>query len=100
MTPPPDKFEPQSLKSVLQEIKGQKNLSRGFHQQAVEAAWEEITGPLVSKYTTEVLWSRNTIRVRISSAPLRKELSTGLDQLKKNLEERLPDLQIKGIVLT
>ncbi|MGC6479510.1 MAG: DciA family protein [Flavobacteriaceae bacterium] len=98
MTPPP-KFEPQSLLDVLAEIKEQKNLSKGFQQQRLEEVWKEVTGPLVSQYTTDVRWSRKKIRVQISSAPLRQELSAGLDKLQKHLQEKLPDWDIQGIVL-
>lgn len=99
MTPPPSKFEPHSLKEVLAEIKEQKNLARGFKQQKLEDAWREITGSIVSRYTTEVRWRGNRIYVRLSSAPLRNELSVGKDQLLKNLQEQLPELDIKNIVL-
>ncbi len=96
---PPSKFEPHSLKEVLAEIKEQKNLAPGFKQQKLEDAWKEITGPIVSQYTTEVRWRSNQIYVRLSSAPLRNELSAGIDQLQKNLQEQLPELGIKKIVL-
>ena len=94
-----DKYEPKPIKSVLQYIVGQKSLKKGVQKVRICNAWEETIGPHIQNYTDEVRFSHNTLYVTVSSAPLKMELSYGLDSLVKRINNHLGGDFVQKITL-
>lgn len=62
-------------------------------------AWHDVMGSAISKYTTEVLFQRETLHVKLSSSVLREELSYGKEKIINLLNEHLGETLIKKLVL-
>ena len=94
-----EKYEPKPIKSVLKDIIAQKSLKKGVQQIKICNAWGEIMGDHILSYTDEVRFSQNILYVTLSSAPLKMELSYGLDSLVKRINDHLGDEFIHKITL-
>ena len=94
-----EKFEPKPIKSVLKEIIAQKPLKKGIRQIKICNAWGETMGDHILSYTDEVHFSHNTLYVTLHSAPLKMELSYGLDSLVKRINDHLGDELVRKITL-
>ena len=93
------KFEPKQIKSVLEDLIAQKPLKKGMQQIRVCNSWGEVIGENIAKYTDEVRYSHHNLYVKLHSAPLKMELSYGLDALVKRLNDHLGGEFIQKIVL-
>ena len=93
------KFDPKPIKSVLQDIVGQKSLKKGVQNVRICNSWGEIVGENVMKYTDEARFSHNILYVKIHSAPLKMELNYGIENLKQKLNNHLGLEVIQKIVL-
>ena len=64
-------------------------LQKGIDQVNVKEAWETVMGKGVYGYTDEVVFKKNTLFIRLSSATLREELSYGKEKIIAMLNEKL-----------
>lgn len=94
-----DKYEPKPIKSVLKDIIAQKPLKRGVQQIRICNAWGETMGAHIETYTDEVRFSHNTLYVTLRSAPLKMELSYGLESLVKRMNDHLGGEFVQKITL-
>ena len=90
----------QTMGEVLAAFVDQNKLQKGLDSVAVKQVWEEIMGPAITGYTTDVRLQRNTLYVRLSSSVLREELGYGLQKIIKNLNGALEKDLIHKLVLT
>ena len=58
---------------------------RGFEKVNVEAAWKDVMGPGIQKYTTGMKFTAGTLIVNLSSSVLREELMYGRTKIVANL---------------
>ncbi len=89
----------QKIDEVLKEMMNSKRLKPKLHQAKIKMVWEELMGPSISKYTTEISLRRNKLYVNISSAPLKQELSFGKEKIKKIMNETLGEAYIEDVVI-
>ena len=94
-----EKYDPKPIKSVLKDIIAQKPLKKGVQQIKICNAWGETMGDHILSYTDEVRFSHNTLYVTLRSAPLKMELSYGLDSLVKRINDHLGDEFVRKITL-
>ena len=94
-----NKFDPKPIKSVLDDIIAQKPLKKGMQQIRICNAWGEIMGENIIHYTEDVRFSHNNLYVTLRSAPLKMELSYGLDSIVKRINDHLGGSFIQKIVL-
>ena len=99
MSNPKKKYEPKPIKSVLKDIIDQKQLKKGVQKIRICNAWAETMGEHIANYTDEVRFSHNTLYVTLHSAPLKMELSYGLDELVKRINEHLEGDYVQKIAL-
>ena len=94
-----NKFDPKPIKSVLDDIIAQKPLKKGMQQIRICNAWGEIMGENIIQYTEDVRFSHNNLYVTLRSAPLKMELSYGLDSIVKRINDHLGGSFIQKIFL-
>ena len=95
-----NEYNTRHLSDILKIFKNSKNLSKGLNQVEVERAWNEQMGPAIQKYTTNLIFDKGTLYVRLQSAVLREELSYGKTKIIKNLNESLGKELVKKIILS
>ncbi|MEM8908872.1 MAG: DUF721 domain-containing protein [Bacteroidota bacterium] len=89
----------QKLKDVLKEMVNSKKLKPKLHQTKIKATWEEMMGPSISKYTTQISVRRQKLYLTISSAPLKQELSFGKEKIRKMMNETLGEEYIEEVII-
>lgn len=67
--------EPLSITDILKEALSEQNLEDKLLERKALAVWTDIVGPEINRKTIERRVRNGTMAVRISSAPLRNELS-------------------------
>ena len=77
----------------------ENKLQKGMDQILVKEAWEDIMGSGVMTYTESVLLKKSTLIVKLSSAPLREELSYGKDKIVEMLNNSLKHITITNVKL-
>lgn len=91
--------EENSLADVLKTFIEANRLQGGLDKVDVREAWENVMGPGVNTYTTDVILKNSTLYVALSSAVLREELMYGKEKIIAILNEELRRDVIQKIVL-
>ncbi|MCK5638023.1 MAG: DUF721 domain-containing protein [Flavobacteriaceae bacterium] len=87
------------IKDLMQNMLQENKLQKGIDQITVKEAWKDVMGNGVVSYTESVLLRKNTLIVKLSSAPLREELSYGKNKIVDMLNTSLKKDLIKNIKL-
>ena len=99
MKNPKRNFNPISLKNILKSFVTQKSLQKGITNVRVCNAWKDVMGENVSKYTTQIRFSRKTLIVGIKSAALAMELSYKKDMILEKMNKHLNGDYINKIII-
>ena len=92
-------FNPISLKHILKSFISQKSLQKGMTNVRVCNAWKDVMGENVSKYTTQIRFSRKTLIVVIKSAALGMELSYKKQIIVEKMNKHLNGEYINKIII-
>ncbi len=87
------------IKDLIPGMLKENKLQKGMDQILVKEAWADIMGSGVMTYTESVLLKKTTLIIKLSSAPLREELSYGKDKIVKMLNDYLTNIQINSVRL-
>ena len=93
------KFEPRSLKEVLEEFTQQDKLRKGISDVRLQQLWENSMGQYVNRYTQSVRLEGRTLRVQLSNATLKEEMRYAEKTLIEKLNEQLPAPGIQKIIV-
>ena len=77
----------QSIGSLIAEIFRENGLEKQLMERRIIAAWPEVLGPTVARYTGEISIKSGVLYVHIQSAPLRQELFNCRFQLVQKLQQ-------------
>ena len=91
------KKDPVSVKNVIDKILLNKKLNHGLLELRIKNAWKNAMGKNVNNYTTNIILNKETIFVKLSSAPLKNELVYRADTIIKLLNDELGQEKIKEI---
>src|SRR5690606_15395042 len=81
--------EESSVQDVLGKMITGYNLEKGIDKLNVREAWIKLIGPGIAAYTQQVELRKDTLFVSLSSDVLREELSYGLDNIIRMINEDL-----------
>lgn len=87
------------MSDILNDFKAQDKLQKGFEKVDIEMAWNEVMGPGISKYTTQIKCNSGTLFINLSSSVLRQELMYGRAKIIKNLNDHLGREMVEKLVL-
>ena len=86
-----------SLDEVLSKFLREGGLETPLLQKRLIDAWEEVTGPMVERYTGEKYIKNQTLFVKINNPSLRQDLSMMRSQLVKRLNEAVGSFVISDV---
>lgn len=66
---------PRQIAAIIDEAMNRAGLSDSLNEQRASAAWIEVVGPVVNRYTSRRYVDHGTLHVYLTSAPLKNELS-------------------------
>lgn len=93
------KHNDQNIKEVLKELMGQRQLGGKLRLTKIRSSWEELMGPTISGYTTNIGLRKHTVYISLNSAPLRQELNMSKEKIVGLLNEALGEEYVKEVVI-
>ena len=93
------KFEPRSLKDILEDFSQQKGVQKGLKKVRVEKVWKENMGNYVNKYTQSVRLEGNTLVVAITNATLKQEMQYSVPAILELLNQHLEGAPLKKMLI-
>lgn len=87
-----------ALSDVLQNIIKGYRLDKKIDALDIVDSWKRVLGSGVSNYTLDVIFKKDTLYVKLSSAVLREELSYGKPKIISLLNEDIGKEIVKDII--
>ena len=91
--------EAQSLDSVIAEWIRMNDLEKPLLEHRVVEQWADILGPMIARYSQDIVVKDGMLRVRITNAALRQELFEQRFRLIQKLNDAVGGKAIKDIRL-
>ena len=91
--------EAQSLDSVIAEWIRMNDLEKPLLEHRVVEQWADLLGPMIARYSQDIVVKDGMLRVRITNAALRQELFEQRFRLIQKLNEAVGGEAIKDIRL-
>lgn len=66
--------DPKQISSIIDEAMSRAGLTDTLNEQRASAAWIDVVGPSINRYTSRRYIDRGILHVYITSAPLKNEL--------------------------
>lgn len=63
-----------NIKDVIQAMYDKYRMNQKITEVSIVKAWADITGPLISKHTSEIKLIKKTLYVKFDNAPLKEEM--------------------------
>ncbi len=70
-----------TLKDVLDAMYKKYRMTQKINEIKISNAWEKITGPMISKHTTQIELKGKTLYLKFDNAPLKNEMFYRRDSL-------------------
>jgi len=86
-----------SLQDLLKTVYKQVDVAEALVEQEVIAAYNDVVGELISKLTRTASFRNGVLRVQLSSAALRQELSMRKQSLIEKINEKLSEPVLKDM---
>jgi hypothetical protein len=79
-----------SIKEVLSDFIASNNkVAKGFHTAQIEEVWKKEMGSIIAGYTSRIYFNGGVLKIYLTSAPLKKELSMGKEKIIAIINEAL-----------
>lgn len=72
---------PKQIASIIDEAMNRAGLTDTLNEQRASAAWIDVVGPAINRYTYRRYVEKGVMHVYITSAPLKNELSFNREKL-------------------
>jgi hypothetical protein len=87
----------ENLGQVIDRLLRAYGLEEGYYAAAVATYWEKLMGPAVAKRTGKIKIEKGILKVQITSAPLREELSYSKDKIVQVINREIGHRLITGV---
>lgn len=88
----------ESIGDILRQYLRQEGLETPLNETRMVAAWAEVMGPVVARYTGDVFVKNQTLYVRLKSPALKANLLMNREAIVRKLNERVGAQVIQNIV--
>ncbi len=72
---------PKHIAGIIDEAMARTGLTDSLNEQRASAAWIDVVGPTINRYTTRRFVDHGVLHVFMTSAPLKNELSFNRDRI-------------------
>lgn len=87
------------LKELFELMIKQNKMKPKLYEAKLRDAWPTMMGKLIDRYTMEISLKKNTLFLRITSAPLKNEFMMSKDRFIELINKELGEEFVKDIVL-
>ena len=88
----------QQIGDMIRRFFRQNGLESPLNEYRLVHAWNDVVGPVISRYTTNLYFKNQILYVHLSSSVLREELMMGRDMLVRNLNQQVGAQVIVNII--
>lgn len=88
----------QQIGDMIRKFFRQNGLESPLNEYRLVQAWNDVVGPVISRYTTNLYIKNQILYVHLSSSVLREELMMGRDVLVRNLNQQVGAQVIVNII--
>ncbi len=88
----------ESIGDILRQYLRQEGLETPLNETRMVAAWAEVMGPVVARYTGDVFVKNQTLYVRLKSPALKANLLMNREAIVRKLNGRVGAQVIQNIV--
>jgi hypothetical protein len=88
----------QQIGDMIRRFFRQNGLESPLNEYRLVHAWNDVVGPVISRYTTNLYIKNQILYVHLSSSVLREELMMGRDMLVRNLNQQVEAQVIVNII--
>ena len=88
----------QQIGDMIRRFFRQNGLESPLNEYRLVHAWNDVVGPVISRYTTNLYIKNQILYVHLSSSVLREELMMGRDRLVRNLNQQVGAQVIVNII--
>ena len=88
----------QQIGDMIRRFFRQNGLESPLNEYRLVHAWNDVVGPVISRYTTNLYIKNQILYVHLSSSVLREELMMGRDILVRNLNAKVGAQVIVNII--
>jgi hypothetical protein len=88
-----------NIGEVIEAMFEKYRMKQKMHEVQLVKIWEEITGPLISKHTTELKLVNKTLYVTFDNAPLKNEMMYRRFQLIEAVNQALGQVVVEKIFI-
>lgn len=88
----------QQIGEMIRKFFRQNGLESPLNEYRLVQAWNDVVGPVISRYTTNLYIKNQILYVHLSSSVLREELMMGRDVLVRNLNQQVGAQVIVNII--
>jgi hypothetical protein len=79
-----------NIKDVLTDyMASNAKVAKGYYTSHIDDVWKQEMGPIISSYTSKIYFRDGLLKIYLTSAPLKKELSMGKSKIIENLNAAL-----------
>ena len=94
-----DRQKTEQVTDVLHQFLRLNNLDGPLNEYRLLQAWEEVMGPVVTRYTTKKYLTNQTLCVHLTSASLKADLMMRRSEIVKALNDKVGSIVIYDLVL-
>lgn len=88
----------QQIGDMIRRFFRQNGLESPLNEYRLVHAWNDVVGPVISRYTINLYIKNQILYVHLSSSVLREELMMGRDMLVRNLNQQVGAQVIVNII--
>lgn len=88
----------QQIGDMIRRFFRQNGLESPLNEYRLVHAWNDVVGPVISRYTTNLYIKNQILYVHLSSSVLREELMMERDMLVRNLNQQVGAQVIVNII--
>ena len=88
----------QQIGDMIRRFFRQNGLESPLNEYRLVHAWNDVVGPVISRYTTNLYIKNQILYVHLSSSVLREELKMGRDMLVRNQSQQVGAQVIVNII--
>lgn len=89
---------PKHIAAIIDEAMERAGLTDSLNEQRAAAAWADVVGPSINRYTTRRYVDHGVLHVYLTSGPLKNELGFVRDRLMAAINRQVGAEVVKEIV--
>jgi hypothetical protein len=93
------KSNEQSLSEILKQFAGKGKVHDKLTEAKLKSIWEEEMGPFIASRTIGISIFNGELKIKVNSSVLRQELYMARDSIKNRINTRVPEAEIRNVVV-